>query len=245
MPTSDGGRVVLEDPKSVPFAPPRWHRFVAYAGLLLWAVALIGLAFLWSTDRRVQATAAFLAVVTFYYAGQFGAMPLGLAAGGEPWVVALYVWTADAAGLFVFFPFTQYGIDRLHNHPGVLGRWIQRMRARAHRRRDFVERFGPWGLFGFTLLPFLFNSPILGAVLGRIVGLPPRKTLVALASAVTLMSVVWAAVFSYGLDVAASVDERLPWVLGVGSVGITLLVAGVAALARAWRNGRPTGGYSK
>ena len=218
---------------------------MAIVGLLLWALALAGLVTLWLSDQRTQATAAFLAVVTFYYAGQFGAMPLGLAAGGEPWLIAVYVWAADAAGLFVFFPITQYGVDRLHDHPSLVGRWIQRLRARAHHRRDFIERFGPWGLFGFTLLPFLFNSPILGAVLGRVVRLPSHKTFLALASAVTLMSVIWIAIFTFSIDAAAQVDHRLPWVLGLGSVGITLFIAGIMATMRVVQNRRARRVHSK
>lgn len=214
-------------------------------GLLLWALALGGLFTLWVAGEKTQATAAFLAVITFYYAGQFGAMPLGLAAGGEPGLIAVYVWAADAAGLFVFFPFTQYGVDRLHDHPSPVGRWIQRLRARAHHRREFIERYGPWGLFGFTLLPFLFNSPILGAVLGRVVRLPSHKTFMALASAVTLMTVIWVSIFSYSLDAAARIDDRLPWVLGLGSVAITLFIAGIMATMRAVQNRRARRAHSK
>jgi uncharacterized membrane protein len=237
---------LVESATSVPGPVlPRWQKLVALTGILIWALALVGLALLWTTGQRTQATAAFLAVATFYYAGQFGAMPLGLAAGGEPWVIALYVWAADAAGLFVFFPLTQYSVDRLHGHPGLVGRWIQRLRQRATHRREFIERYGPWGLFGFTLLPFLFNSPILGAVLGRVVGLPSRKTLLALASAVTLMSVIWVAIFSYGLEAAAGVDRRLPWVLGLGSVVITVLVALVAGAVRLLQERRARRVYSK
>lgn len=224
---------------------PRWQRSVAVVGVVMWAAALAGLLLLLSTGQQVQATAAFLAVITFYYAGQFGAMPLGLAAGGEPWLIALYVWAADAAGLFVFFPFTQYGVDRLHGHPGLLGRWIQRLRSRAHHRREFIENYGPWGLFGFTMMPFLFNSPILGAVLGRVVGMPSRKTLLALFSAVTLMSVIWVSIFAYSLDEAAKIDRRLPWVLGLGSVGITILFATGMALLRSVQNRRARRVYSK
>ncbi len=242
---STGGRRLEPTTSNVQPTSPRWQRNVAIAGLVLWALAVAGLLALWLTGQRSQATAAFLAVITFYYAGQFGAMPLGLAAGGEPWVIALYVWAADAAGLFVFFPFTQYGVDRLHDHPSLVGRWIQRLRARAHHRREFIERFGPWGLFGFTMLPFLFNSPILGAVLGRVVRLPSHRTLVALASAVTLMSVVWIVIFSVSLDAAAEIDDRLPWVLGLGSVGITLFIAGIMATMRAVQNRKARRNYSK
>jgi uncharacterized membrane protein len=224
---------------------PHWQRSVAVLGVLMWILALAGLGLLWFNGEAVQASAALLAVVTFYYAGQFGAMPLGLAAGGDPWLIALYVWAADLAGLFVFFPLTQYGVDRLHGHPGLLGRWIQRMRLRADKRRTFIERYGPWGLFGFTLLPFLFNSPILGAVMGRVVGLPARKTLLALSSAITLMTALWVTVFALGLEAAATIDERLPWVLGLASVAITLVLAGSVALVRTLRGRRAPVDYAK
>jgi uncharacterized membrane protein len=210
---------------------PRLHRVAAWTGVSIWMLGLAGLVVLWRSSPT-QATAAFLALITFYYAGQFGAIPLGLAAGGDPWVVGLYVWAADAAGLLVFFPLTQLAVDRVAQRPGLLSGWILRLRARAQRRRRFVDRYGPLGLFAFTTLPFLFNSPILGAVIGRVAGIRSGRTLAALLSAITIMSAVWTALFFFGLGAAQAMDSRLPWLIGFGSVGLTLLIAGSAA---AWR----------
>lgn len=200
-------------------------------GILIWLVGLGGIAYLWVTDPR-SATAAALTVATFYYAGQFGAMPIGLAAGADPLIVGLYAWAADAAGLLVFFPLTQLGVERLAHRPGLLARWIRTMQVRAHRRRDFILRYGALGLFAFTTLPFLFNSPILGSVIGRIVGIRPARTLFALLSAVSVMSVVWTLVFTRALERAEAVDARLPWVIGVGSATVTALIAAGVAFAR-------------
>ncbi|MBI2077098.1 MAG: small multi-drug export protein [Euryarchaeota archaeon] len=206
-----------------------WHRHTVQVGVAIWVVGILGLAALYALDPR-QAGAAALAVVTFYYAGQFGAMPLGLAAGGHPAVIGVYVWAADAAGLLVFFPLTQIGVDRLAARKGFVSRWIQGVQARAHRRRAFVERYGPIGLFAFTSLPFLFNSPILGAAIGRIAGIASRRILTALLAAVSLMSVVWIVVFSFGLSLARSYGADLPWFFALGTVGTTLLVAGALAV---------------
>lgn len=220
----------MESQKPPPLVPA-WQKRAAWTGVGIWILGLAGIAFL-AIDHRDQAVAASLSVATFYYAGQFGAMPLGLAAGGEPWIVGLYVWAADAAGLLVFFPLTQFGVDRLAHRPGFLARWIRGVQARAAGRSEFVARYGALGLFAFTSLPFLFNSPILGAAIGRIVGLPAKKTLTALLGAVSVMSVVWTLLFARGLEKAEAVDSRLPWVIGLASVGITVLLALGAALVR-------------
>lgn len=209
-------------------------RAATWTGLAIWAVGLAGLGFLYETAPR-QATAALVAVATFYYAGQFGAIPLGLAMGGHPLLIGLFVWAADAAGLLAFFSLTQLSVDRLARRHGLVARWIRNLRRRAHARRAFVERYGPWALYAFTSLPFLFNSPILGAVLGRLAGLRPRATLTALLAAITVMSAVWTLVFHQTIEGARALDERLPWVMGLGSVGITLLVAGAVSLIRLLR----------
>ncbi|HLE47930.1 MAG TPA: small multi-drug export protein [Candidatus Thermoplasmatota archaeon] len=218
-------------PGSESAAPPAdaWHRQAAYVGVAIWIVGLAGLAWIAVIDRT-QATAALLSVVTFYYAGQFGAMPLGIAAGGHPVLIGAYVWAADVAGLLVFFPLTQLGVDRLAARRGPIARWIRGTQAHAHRRRAFIERYGPWGLFAFTSLPFLFNSPILGAALGRIAGLASRKTLAALLGAVSAMSVVWTVVFSYGLAAARAQNADLPWFFALGTLAVTFLVAGTLAV---------------
>lgn len=226
-----GADSMAQFPGSIEEPLPRWHKATPAIGVSIWILGLAGFAVLAATDP-VQATAALLAAATFYYAGQFGAIPLGLAAGGDPLIVGLYVWAADAAGLLVFFPLTQFGVDRLAHRPGRLARWIRGMQGRARGRRAFIERFGAMGLFAFTALPFLFNSPIVGATLGRIALLPPKRTLAALLSAITTMSIVWTFAFARGLEGAKALDERLPWVIGIGSVTITVLIAGLLALLR-------------
>jgi uncharacterized membrane protein len=229
-------KAALESPvgSTDPTRPGHGLLPVAWTGLAIWAIGLIGLGLLWRSQPE-QATAALVAVATFYYAGQFGAIPLGLAMGGEPLLIAAYVWAADAAGVLVFFPLTQLGVDRLGERKGLLAGWIRRLRKRAEHHRAFVQRYGPWALYAFTSLPFLFNSPILGAVMGRIAGLRPRATLTALLAAITIMSGVWTLVFYLGIEAARDADPRLPWLFGIGSVALTFLVALLAMLVRALR----------
>lgn len=228
-----GARLVAETPSGTTAKStiPRWQLVVAGVGVSLWVVAIIAVGILWF-QAPTQAIAALLAVGAFYYSGQFGAMPLGLAAGGDPVIVGSFVWIADMAGLLVFFPITQFGVDRLANHPGVFAKWIRAMQMRGHRRRGFIQKYGPFGLFVFTALPFLFNSPILGCVIGRLAGIWPRRTLFAVGSAVTVMSFVWIVVFAILIEEANNLDPRLPWVIGIGSVAITAVLAGVFALSR-------------
>lgn len=206
---------------------PRWQVNLVWVGLGMWAAGLAGLAWLFVTDFA-QAKACTLAAATFYYAGQFGAMPMGLAAGGDPVLVVVYVWLADVAGLFVFFALTQFGVDRLATSRSVFARPVRSLQRTAHRHQGAVNRYGPWGLFVFTIIPFLFNSPILGAIMGRIAGIPARKTIVSLTAAITIMSVFWGLAFHEGLQRAGGVDDRLPWVLALGSVALTFVVAGIA-----------------
>lgn len=206
-----------------------WHRYAVHVGVGIWVAGLAGLGLLYAASPT-QAAAAALAVATFYYAGQFGAMPVGLAAGGHPAVVGAYVWAADAAGLLVFFPLTQIGVERLAARDGFVPRWINRLRARAYLRREFVERYGSLGLFVFTCMPFLFNSPILGAAIGRVAGLTARRILAVLLSAITVMSAVWIVAFSHGMSIARSHDADLPWFFALATVAVTLILAGILAL---------------
>jgi uncharacterized membrane protein len=223
-----------QDPASAPASPAaslRRLRSVAAAGILLWAAAALLWALLaWRWHRQAGALA--LAAGVFLYSGKVGSIPVGQAAGGDPWLVAAAIWAIDVGGLLVLFPLTQAGVDALEGRRNRVSRWLARATRGAETRRGWVDRWGPAGLFAFSLLPVYLNSPLVGATVGRVAGLRPSRTLLALVCAITLMTAVWSVTAWLALRGARSLDPRLPWLIGIAFGGPPLVILG---LRSAWR----------
>src|SRR5205085_548037 len=142
------------------------------------------------------------------YGGKLGSIPVGQSAGGDVWLVAAVIWSLDVGGLLVFFPFTQVGVEALERRKNRVSRWLAKVTHGAERHRHWIDRWGPAGLFAFSLLPVYLNSPLVGAAVGRIAGLPPAKTLAALIAAITLMTAVWSALAWWAVRSAHALDPR-------------------------------------
>lgn len=204
------------------------------AGLLLWAAAaLLWAALAWRWHR--QAAALALAAGVFLYAGKVGSIPVGQAAGGSPWLVAAAIWAIDVGGLLVFFPLTQAGVDALEGRRNRVSRWLAKATRGAESRRGWVDRWGPAGLFAFSLLPVYLNSPLVGAAVGRIAGLRPSRTLAALISAITLMTAIWSLTAWLALKGARSLDPRLPWAIALVFGGPPLVALAARTAWRRWK----------
>ena len=242
---SEDGAAAAAPPAKAPTRRPteslRRLRGVALTGFALWAAAAALFAVLaWRWPE--QATALLLAGGVFLYSGKVGAIPVGQSAGGEPWVVASFIWAIDVGGLLVLFPLTQAGVDAVEGRRNRVSRWLAKATKGAEARRGWVDRWGPAGLFAFSLLPVYLNSPLVGATVGRVAGLRPSRTLLALVCAITLMTAVWSVSAWLAIRQARLLDPRLPWVIGLLFGGPPLLALGVRAAWRRWRASRQARG---
>ncbi len=110
------------------------------------------------------------------------------------------------------------------------------MRRSAEASQARVARYGMLGLFAFVFLPFWMTGPVVGAIIGFLIGLRPRQILVTVLAGTYAAVLVWAVFF-----------ERLnAWLADYGRYAVfgTVVLLAVAALALreslAWRQRQPT-----
>jgi uncharacterized membrane protein len=111
------------------------------------------------------------------------------------------------------------------------------VRRSAEASQTRVARYGMVGLFAFVFLPFWMTGPVVGSVIGFLIGLKARHNLPIVLSATYAAVVIWAVFF-----------ERMnEWLAAYGryaAFGVVLVVA-VGALALrgvwAWRQNRGRG----
>jgi uncharacterized membrane protein len=236
-PPGPSGPPAIDGPDERPAEVLRRLRYVSLAGFALWASAALLFATLaWKWSRQAGAVA--LAAGVFLYSGKVGSIPVGQSAGGEPWLVALVIWAIDVGALLILFPLTQAGVEALQGRGGRVSRWVARATQGAESRRAWVDRWGPYGLFAFSLFPVYLNSPLVGATVGRLARLRPSRTLLALVSAMTLMNAVWTVSAWLALREARALDPRLAWAVGLAFGAPPLAALGVRAAWRRLRAGR-------
>lgn len=151
----------------------------------------------------------------------------GYAAGlGTPEVVACNVFV-ESLQVLVFYPLFllvwQQVID-----VGRIAPVMARLRNAAQARQGAVRRWGIAGLFVFVFIPFWMTGPVVGAIIGFLLGFGPILNLTVVLSASALGVVVYA-VFLEHLNAWASAIH--PY--AVFAV-IVVLAAGVW-LSQRWR----------
>lgn len=206
-------------------AAHRFRRHFLVAAAALWLGGAANLALLAIADRQ-EALILVGVIGTFFAAGKVPAIAGGLAFGADPVWVATYVLLPDLAGLLFAFPFLRLGVE----HLGRWSRWVQhrveKAREQSEKKRGFVGRIGPWGIFAISVLPGGFYSPLAVAVLAQIAGLRDRWILAPIVSAMVVMVAFWTVTMHYGLDLAAAIDPRLPFAI---SLTLAALFIGLAA----------------
>lgn len=69
--------------------------------------------------------------------------------------------------------------------------YLSRLHGAAEMRSDVVQKFGIIGLFVFVFAPFWMTGPVVGAIIGFLIGLRPLTNLVVVLSATYVAIGVW------------------------------------------------------
>lgn len=218
-----------EDTKLAPTveSPPKpvWHQlFKTTEGLILLlgiAIALAGLIVMglvafWSPQTSEMIGAMSFTNLIF---GTVVAMSIGYASGyGHALVIPVNMWV-ETVVVLLFYPVFVLSIRKLVEFPR-LKRFLERTQSAAERHHDMVRRYGIAGLFIFVWFPFWMTGPVVGSVIGFLLGFPAWLTLLVVLAG-TLMTIAGWAYLLFGLYTRAAAFG--PWV-SVLIIGLIILV---------------------
>lgn len=186
---------------------------------------------------RTQALGILAGITTLFYGGKEAGLPLGIAAGANPLLLGAFIFLADAAATCFVYPPLHYAIRNWLERDGLVGEYLRFLRAAAVKRQALVTRFGAFGLFLFMLIPFAINGPLVGALLGRLMGLRARQIVPTLMVAIGVTTVVWTGIYAFGLQMASTIDPILPKV--IAAIVVLVVVAhGLVSFLHVRRNRR-------
>ena len=96
--------------------------------------------------------------------------------------------------------------------------FVARMHATATLRGDVVQKFGIAGLFVFVFTPLWMTGPVVGAIIGFLIGLRPWVNLAVVLVATYVAIGVWGLLLNELSEWAAHVNQYAPYALVVAIV---------------------------
>ena len=107
---------------------------------------------------------------------------------------------------------------------GELEKWASSARRNAEKYQPLIKKYGLLGLFVFVWFPFWMTGPIIGSIIGYLLGFRHRVTL-AIVLAGTLIAIsCWGLVLRYVQEWAFSIDPKAPWII-VALIAVLILAA--------------------
>ena len=111
----------------------------------------------------------------------------------------------------------------------VLQPFIERMQHAAESRGGAVRHFGIAGLFVFVFVPFWMTGPVVGAIIGFLIGLRPWVNLAVVLVSTYIAIAIWGLLLNELSAWAATVNHLAPYAL---FVAIALIAIAMHWLSR-------------
>jgi len=156
--------------------------------------------------------------------GRAAGMSFGYANGLEHAVVICSNVLVETIQVLVLYPLfvlswrNLVDVRRLH-------RFLLQMRRSAEASEAQVARYGMAGLFMFVFLPFWMTGPVVGSIIGFLIGLKTRQNLATVLAATYVAIGIWALLFD-------QLNELLAAYGRYAAFGTVLLFAAAAMAIR-------------
>jgi uncharacterized membrane protein len=160
--------------------------------------------------------------------GREAGMSFGYASGFDHAHVVPLNILIETIQVLVVYPLFVLSTRQLIRLP-ALQPFITRIHHAAESRDGMVRKFGVAGLFVFVFAPFWMTGPVVGAIIGFLIGLRPRVNLAVVLTSTYIAIGVWALLLNELNVWAASFNRYAPYAL---FLAIVLIAAAMHLLGR-------------
>lgn len=185
-------------------------------GYLFWLALML----IFSTDQAQVLVGMTATEILF---GRAAAMAFGYSLGLSGSMVILVCGLLETILVLLFYPLFVFSFRHL-----LQLRWLKRSFDRIHRSAEMhkgkVQRYGIIGLFVFVWLPFFMTGPVVGCVIGFLLGLRIRANMAAVLTGTYTAIIGWAVFMRTIHEHAASTSSYAAAILLV-LLGVLLVIS--------------------
>ena len=157
---------------------------------------------------------------THILGGRAAAISWGFAQNLKGWVVVVTTMNIETFLVLVFYPLFVFSYQKL-----IVIKPLEEPMARARRAAEAHQRtimkYGIPGLLLFVWFPFWMTGPLVGSVIGFLIGLQLKANLAVVLAGTYLAILSWSFILHRFIDIVKPVGPYIPLFL----VGIVLLLA--------------------
>ena len=205
-----------------------WHVLLISLALILLYMAVLTIGFIISPPTANRLVAITVTNVLF---GRAAGMSLGYAAGfGHDLVIPLNIFI-ESVMVLIFYPIFIFSCRHLIPFRR-LNDFIARTRAVAEKNRDLIKRYGLLGLFAFVWFPFSMTGPMVGCVIGYLMGLETRLNLTVVLVSTSLAIISWAMFLRGLLDRLAVYGTYAPITIVTTVIALMVIIHVYRAVKR-------------
>ncbi|MDX1294870.1 MAG: small multi-drug export protein, partial [Sulfurimonadaceae bacterium] len=159
--------------------------------------------------------------------GRAAGISVGFAMDAGLWTVVLLNMLIEALLVLLAYPIFVLGWKKLYTFEWF-DNWMHKAHANARKYRPVIAQYGVYGLFAFVWFPFWMTGPVVGSMIGFLMGLSHRMTLLVVLGSTFLAVFCWALLLMGVQEWATDIDPRAPWII----VGIIISAAVLMTLRR-------------
>lgn len=197
-----------------------WHVLLTAFALILLYLAILSIGYIISPPTANLLTAITVTNVLF---GRAAGMSLGYAMGfGQALVIPLNIFI-ESVIVLLFYPLFVFSCQHLI-HFRKLNEFIARAKVVAERNRRLVNRYGLLGLFAFVWFPLSMTGPMVGCIIGYLMGLSTKVNLTVVLASTSLAIISWALLLRGMLEKLAAYSTYAPITIITTAMALVVII---------------------
>jgi uncharacterized membrane protein len=155
--------------------------------------------------------------------GRVPSLSLGYASGlSHFYVIATNVYTEMILVTLLYSAFVFSYNNILHIH--YLEHFFQKIQEYRIRYETLFDKYGIVGLFIFVFIPFWMTGPIVGAIIGHLIGLKDRTIMITVFIATIFAVTLWGLLLNELIILMNMINSSMIWFILVFGVILVFLV---------------------
>jgi uncharacterized membrane protein len=185
--------------------------------LLLTYLGVIISTYLFSVE---DANNLIVITVTNFLFGRAAGISYGYSAGFDDLVIIVVNIVIELITVLLIYPLFVFSWKKSSKIRG-LENFFSKVKEMRIKYSDFFEKYGKYGLFIFVWFPFWMTGPVVGAIIGFLIGIRHFHTMLIVITGTSLAIVVWTYSLKELIALLSQLSAYAPYIL----LGIFITIA--------------------